>query len=226
MNEKLGVFLVTQGSLPHLAFHLKKLIACESPESPPVVVAADMNFFDVECMRVTSLNYLSHAEYRRSLRFSCVDDCYRFVLGRYLLRTLFSALTNRPASSVPVLIDSMGKPYSPGAPNFNISHSGSFLLLALHCFYPVGVDVEKLVSCPDWRAIGSVIWDDSVLRQIESFPVSSQSRQFLRRWCQHEACLKSIGTGFFASDSLELIRHCRSWNLDISDDYLGCVALS
>ena len=120
----------------------------------------------------------------------------------------------------------MGKPYSPGAPQFSISHSGSFLLLAFHCCYSVGVDVEKIASYPDWRSIASVVWDVSVLRQIESFPSCSQSREFLRCWCQYEACLKSVGVGFLASNSFDVIQRCRSWELELSGDYLGCVAVS
>ena len=85
MGDSLGVFLVSQDSLGHLKSHVADLISCTAPGSPPVVVAAGIDTFDVESLRANSFTFLSGPEINRSLRFSREDDFLRFVFGALLV---------------------------------------------------------------------------------------------------------------------------------------------
>jgi hypothetical protein len=95
-----------------------------------------------------------------------------------------------------------GKPYvAPRAGqlplNFNISHSGSVLLVALSRTADVGVDVERVRVVPEWRAIARRMFEPAVLDQLPA----DDGDAFVRHWCRLEAAVKATGEGLFARNN-------------------------
>jgi 4'-phosphopantetheinyl transferase len=96
---------------------------------------------------------LSAAERQRLDALRQPADRERFLLGRGALRRLLGAWLALPPAAVPIEVGPHGKPGCPGGPEFNLSHSGDLILLALHPSRPVGVDVEQARPDLDWRPI-------------------------------------------------------------------------
>ncbi|MCA9223049.1 MAG: hypothetical protein KDA71_22175, partial [Planctomycetales bacterium] len=74
-------------------------------------------------------------------------DRRRAVAGRAMLRTLLAAHLHVSPRDVPLEATSTGKPCLPASFDsieFNVSHSGDCILIALACAAPVGVDVERI----------------------------------------------------------------------------------
>lgn len=106
-----------------------------------------------------------------------------------------------------------GKPYiaasasergtARGALNFNISHSGNALLVALSRSAEVGVDVERVRAVPEWRAIAKRMFDAATTRLLhaELERGADESDAFIRCWCRHEASVKATGEGLFPRET-------------------------
>ena len=93
------------------------------------------------------------------------------------------------------LQDGSGKPYIPGGSvNFNLSHSGSILVLAVSESLEVGIDLEQLEnrrSNPDYMRLAERFFTEEEAEYIASSGLSD----FIRIWTMKEACVKLKGTG-------------------------------
>lgn len=104
-----------------------------------------------------------------------------------LLRELLSEYTGEEGERFRFLRTPLGKPYAENAPQFNLSHSGDWLLCAIGDT-PVGADIEtpRTVS-------------PSLLRRVctpsELALIGDDAERFLRVWTAKEAYLKYLGTG-------------------------------
>ncbi len=101
-----------------------------------------------------------------------------------------------------------GKPYLASQTtrqplNFNISHSGSVVLVALSRASEVGVDVERIRAVPEWRAIAERMFDAATCERLFAAVAcgADEGDAFIREWCRHEAAVKAIGDGLFAGDT-------------------------
>ena len=134
---------------------------------------------------------LSASERRRALRFRHNADRARAVRGRAALRRLLANAC--PGSRADFLrIDTLpqGKPVlrEPGAPEFNVSHAGDLLLIALSWRGPVGVDVESQVSLETERELVTQVYSSTE-------HAANDSLCFTERWVVKEALLKARGEG-------------------------------
>jgi 4'-phosphopantetheinyl transferase len=92
---------------------------------------------------------------------------------------------------VPIGAGAHGKPCCDGGPEFNLSHSGDLILLALHRERPVGVDVEQLRPGLAWRPIARRVLPPEEWQALEA----EGAEAFLAAWCRLEARLKAQGLG-------------------------------
>jgi hypothetical protein len=99
-----------------------------------------------------------------------------------------------------------GKPYlvSPEARralNFNVSHSGEVLLVALSRTVEVGVDVELVRVVPEWRTIADRMFDARTRSQLGADLArgDAEGDAFIRYWCRLEAAVKATGAGLFGA---------------------------
>ena len=84
-----------------------------------------------------------------------------------------------------------GKPFAPGYPAFNLSHSGQWCLLAAggNC-RQIGVDVEEISERN--IDIAPTVYTESELIWMKSDPVN----RFYRLWTWKESLMKASGLGF------------------------------
>ena len=85
-----------------------------------------------------------------------------------------------------------GKPYLPDFPevDFNISHSGEYVILAVAIGHNVGVDIELIDSNVSLSDIANAVFTEKERQQIKT------RNDFYLLWSKKEAYLKCIGDGF------------------------------
>ncbi|MFI5232953.1 MAG: 4'-phosphopantetheinyl transferase family protein [Gemmatimonadales bacterium] len=85
--------------------------------------------------------------------------------------------------------------------NFNVSHSGDVLLVALSRTAEVGVDVERVRVVPEWRKIADRMFDARTRDQLHADIAAGDAEgdAFVRHWCRLEAAVKATGAGLFGA---------------------------
>jgi 4'-phosphopantetheinyl transferase len=148
---------------------------------------------ELDEMRAT----LSPDEVTRANRFHFARDRDAFVSARATLRRILAAYLGVRPLDVRFAYAVSGKP-SLASPvrgiEFNLSHSGDLLLLALSRGVPLGVDVEHRRPTA-WEDLAPVVFTDSEMRDLWSLPQPQQYDGFLNGWTRKEAYVKARGDG-------------------------------
>ena len=154
-------------------------------------------FFDREdCSSYFHL--LSEDEKARAARLMDLGTASRQIISRGILRLLIGRYSGMDPKQLSFNCSEFGKPFLTNPADsgicFNLSHSGSLLLIAVVSGKQVGIDVEKNESKIDVSGIASIAFsaeEQSFLsRSID--PV----HDFYELWTAKEAILKSTGLGF------------------------------
>ena len=156
----------------------------------------------VELLNIESLNKLdftklksclSAAEVEKSDRFHFDKDRRVYIAARGTLRQLAGGMLNIPAGNLEIGTGPFGKPHFNGdaaAIQFNVSHSEKWVALALHENpAPVGIDIEWVNACFDYRQVAAHYFTPEERAQINT------ARDFYRFWTMKEAILKITGVG-------------------------------
>jgi 4'-phosphopantetheinyl transferase len=140
---------------------------------------------------------LSGQEVDRALRFHRRSDGVRYIQRWFWLRCQLAHHLGVDPASLLFTVGRWGKPRlaSPLRPRleFNLSHSGALVALAVSSSWPVGIDIEEVRP-------GAPVPEECLspfeLREVTSAgsPLERALR-FARIWTWHEAALKAEGTG-------------------------------
>jgi phosphopantetheine--protein transferase-like protein len=148
---------------------------------------------------------LSHSVTLGAVELACAQsyrqlpDRERYIAGRTLLRhALSKSVGGRVA---PADWDYREGPYgkptvADGLPplEFNVSHSGGCVAVAVSMKGPVGIDIE----CIDPEGPPGIIYDvltDGERDRLKKCPAERQQAEFIRIWTVKEACAKALGLG-------------------------------
>lgn len=131
----------------------------------------------------------------RNLKNDVVRNRYVAVHGR--LRQLLAGYVNEPPAQIRIKKALHGKPYLADHPElaFNISHSGSALLIALGWNCELGVDMEL---CKDRISLAELVgkcFADEEADYWQRQPQAEKTREFYRFWTRKEAFVKATGRG-------------------------------
>jgi 4'-phosphopantetheinyl transferase len=96
-----------------------------------------------------------------------------------------------------------GKPYVPGAPEFNLSHTAGEMFAAFS-LSPVGLDVESARRRVHAEALARRFFSREEIRRLEISDAPIKSLTFLRYWVCKEAMVKLSGDGIYHG-----LRHAR-----------------
>ncbi len=138
---------------------------------------------------------LDEAEKARGARFHFVRDQDRFIRSRAFLRRVLGQTAGIPPDALKFGSTGHGKPCLAGGPDFNLSHSGGYAVLALSQTGPVGVDIETEDRRIDPLALGQVCFTAAEYRVLEKLDDVSRRRRFLAFWTAKEARMKLTGEG-------------------------------
>ena len=139
---------------------------------------------------------LSADEHARAARFGLERDARRWRTGRSLLRrTLGSYLNSRP-DTLKLDIGQFGKPFLPGCSlRFNLSHSGSLLLLAVAEDQEVGIDAERLRCDFVPEELAAYVCSPPEQDALGETAAADRHAAFLSLWTAKEAYVKALGMG-------------------------------
>ena len=208
--------------------------AAADPVPAPWVLALQRVEALPEALRESLAASLSPVERQRHDALRQPADRQRFLLGRGALRLLLGAWLELPPPAVPIEAGLHSKPRCPGGPEFNLSHSGDLILLALHPSRPVGVDVERARPDLDWRPIARRVLPleeaEALERRAALEGASAAAAAFLTAWCRLEARLKARGDGLSGLNDPPHQREAREaglalWDVTVPAGYRAAVAL-
>lgn len=124
--------------------------------------------------------------------------------ARGVLDRLLCAHTGRMQAPA-VLEGPHGKPYAPDADGieFNLSHCGNHVVLAMARGQAVGVDIERLRPRPSAMALARRFFAADEADALERMSEAVRAVAFMHLWTHKEAVLKSLGDGLqFGLDRL------------------------
>lgn len=129
-------------------------------------------------------------------RFENYDDRMRSAAGKILTRKLLSHYMNISQEKIKVSKSKYGKPILENnhefSLNFNVSHSGKVVLVAMTRGRIVGIDVESQHSMPDYLSLAKNFFTD---KEFEIISNVNNEELFLDYWTAKEAYVKAIGMG-------------------------------
>jgi 4'-phosphopantetheinyl transferase len=135
------------------------------------------------------LSFLSDAYIRQFHAYATLGDKLSYY---YSKKILFDALNHRFGiqSLVNILQRQKGKPYIPLLPEFNISHSGEHIIVALmHMSEPcIGVDIQM------HRPIDKALFRKYFIEK-EWTEIVDDDKYFFDLWTIKEAAIKAEGSG-------------------------------
>jgi 4'-phosphopantetheinyl transferase len=124
-----------------------------------------------------------------SFRFE-IDSC-RFLLGKILLLTGAGRMGYAGLNLHEMRMDKYHKPYFTNGLNFNISHSGDYILCVLSTENKVGIDLEEIRPL-DTTCYASCFTDQELLYLNNS---GQLLKSFYHLWTRKEAVIKADGRG-------------------------------
>lgn len=155
-------------------------------------------------------NSLSEDEQQRAARFRRPLDRDRFIVARGTLRHCLGQYLELAPEQLRFDTMAAGKPIL--APDhhshplqFNLSHSGTWLLLAVTLQTPVGIDLEALRPIAELTHLTRRFFSAREHQRIQSLPETEQLSAFFQHWTAREACLKATGEGLTKLQALELV---------------------
>jgi len=129
-------------------------------------------------------------------------DKDNFLIGRGALRTILSTyFPDISPQQFAFKTNSFGKPYlHPDRAwldniEFNISHSGNKVLLALSHPIPLGIDIEFINPQLNFQELIPLCLSEHERTALHTFPSERQSALFFNCWVQKEALVKAMGSG-------------------------------
>lgn len=115
---------------------------------------------------------------------------------QFVLRLLLGSYLGRPGKDVTIVRSPSGKPHLESAPkdgplNFNVSHSGSWLAIAIARGVPVGVDIEHRRTMRRPIDMAQRYFSGPESECIAALDEPERSTRFLRHWTAREAMVKA-----------------------------------
>lgn len=144
---------------------------------------------------------LSIDEKERAERFKYKKDHQSFVIARGVLRRLLGLYLRCSPVELLFAYDDRGKPLIQGSRpiEFNLSHSGDLVAVAISANRAVGIDVEKVRPLADIESVVTSFFSPDEAKQISLVHRKHRKDAFFRCWTRKEAWLKGMGTGLSTS---------------------------
>jgi phosphopantetheinyl transferase len=160
-----------------------------------VIPARGVHLWQIRPSRVF-VRYLNPAE---SLRYERIVN--EEVKGSYGsaqggLRRIVAFYTGCLPEEVDMCRERRGKPYVPGAPEFNLSHTAGRMFAAFSSS-PVGLDVESARRTVRTEALARKFFSHEEINRLKMLEGPIKALTFLRYWVCKEAIVKLSGDGIY-----------------------------
>ncbi len=143
------------------------------------------------------------------LKYRHWEDAQRSLLGKVLLMDGLQYLGLKQYFLKDMKLSEFKKPYFDNSIDFNISHSGAFVLCAICLTGKIGIDVEEIK--PILFSDFNMYFSNKEWNEIEHSHNSIAS--FFTYWTEKEAFLKAIGMGLnIPLNEVEILDNKIKWN--------------
>jgi 4'-phosphopantetheinyl transferase len=175
---------------------------CQPPEELPWpygevhVWRATLAWPDIAAHRLEQ--YLSADERDRMERFRFERDRRRYLVGRGLLRSLLGRYLDVAPQDLRFETTAAGKPHlasGQGQLQFNLAHSGEYVLIAIADGRAVGIDVEEVRDNFDTGQLATQFFSPHEQREFEMLTGRARIEAFFECWTRKEAYVKARGEG-------------------------------
>lgn len=144
--------------------------------------------------------WLTPGEVARAEKFKVESKFREYIITRGLLRRVLSGMTGLDIAGVEFDYGEHGKPSLVNKVNgegiaFNVSHSHGVALVALTLGSRLGVDLEKIRSKVEWRALAEEYFSAAECRALNDCPRDERLKAFFTCWTRKEAFVKALGAG-------------------------------
>jgi 4'-phosphopantetheinyl transferase len=145
-------------------------------------------------------NSLSPDEQQRMHRFRLERDRTRFLVGRGLLRMLLGRYLDMAPDQLHFGYTPYGKPHLMAGVGqlplqFNVSHSGELLLIAVAAGRSLGIDVEQIRADIEVEQMAAHFFSPNEQRALAKLSGAAQIDAFFACWTRKEAYIKARGEG-------------------------------
>ncbi|MCD1125680.1 4'-phosphopantetheinyl transferase superfamily protein [Jinshanibacter sp. LJY008] len=130
----------------------------------------------------------------------------QFISGRWLLAELM--FHQLGCSELPaVLTSDNGRPIfiDAGLPDFNISHSGEYIMVALTQNARIGLDVEHIRPRRKLMELAQYSFSDNEYQWLRNLPESKQTDGFWQLWTLRESVLKLSAKGVWQMKQIQVM---------------------
>ncbi|MEE9369548.1 MAG: 4'-phosphopantetheinyl transferase superfamily protein [Pontiella sp.] len=139
---------------------------------------------------------LCEKEQEKAARFHRESDRQSSIAARSALRILLSRYTGISATDIVFDYSENGKPHVNDSDiDFNVSHSGDWVVLAFGRNRNIGVDIEKIKREMDVLAIASRYFTPEEIEIMKK--AGDQHGTFFQLWARKEAYVKACGSALF-----------------------------
>ena len=141
---------------------------------------------------------LTSQELQQAQEFRFHQGRERFILGRGMMRHVLAHWLRIPATEVVFRFTGHGKPHLADAASdvqFNLSHSGDLILLAVTRGVQLGVDIERRREIKRRDQIAQGILAAKELKEYEALSEPERQSAFFTIWTRKEAIIKAVGRG-------------------------------
>ena len=155
-----------------------------------------LDMADIALCRLRGM--LSEEEARRSERFRFPVLQRRFAAGRGALRAILAGYLSAEPQHLRFAYTAHGKPFLRDSQHdiqFNLSHSGDLMVVAVCRNWPIGVDIEKEDRQLHPLEIAERYFSDRERDEIASADTGNRNGVFFQLWTAKEAILKAASVG-------------------------------
>jgi|SRR5882724_8323061 len=141
---------------------------------------------------------LSADERDKMQRFRFEKDRRRYLIGRGVLRTLLGRYLDLAPQDLRFETAAAGKPHLASGQRrlqFNLAHSGEYVLIAIAEGRTVGIDVEEIRDDFDAGELAAHFFSPGEQRDLETLTGRTRIEAFFECWTRKEAYVKARGEG-------------------------------
>lgn len=140
---------------------------------------------------------LDQTEKNRVANFSNKILKRNYIVTRGILRIILSKYLQIPPTEIQLTYNKYGKPkcaYTREL-NFNLSHSGNFVIYTFTLDYKVGVDLEFIRHIKNSQKIAKRFFSEEENTELNALPENKYQDAFFHCWTRKEAFIKALGVG-------------------------------
>jgi len=145
----------------------------------------------------SDLSSLSADEVERSASFKFDKDKHSYIVSHMLMRNVLSRYVKIEPAEIVFETNPHGKPFiKDSGLDFNISHSGEWVLLAATSSGKIGIDIERIRQGISSHVIARQYFSPGEIKELQALPVEEDRvAAFFVGWSRKEAYIKAHGLG-------------------------------